>query len=190
MYLVVGLGNPGPAYQGTRHNIGFEFLDLFADANRVSFTDSKWQALIAKSSFENNAVMLVKPQTYMNESGRAVSAIAAYFRTPPEQIIVIHDDLDLSLGRVKVVVGRGAGGHNGITSLISYLHSNNFVRIRVGIGRPDPVTPVKNFVLTKFTTDEQAVLNEEMANIHQAIHLIINRGPSAAMAQVNNRKAS
>lgn len=190
MHLIVGLGNPGSAYQGTRHNIGFQSLDYLADAHHVSFSDSKWQAQAAKASLCGNAVILVKPATYMNESGRAVGAIAAYYRISPENIIVIHDDLDLALGRIKVVAGRGAGGHNGIVSLISHLHSNNFVRIRLGIGRPDPMVPVKNFVLTRFTSEEQTLVDGEMTAIHQAIQLIFDRGALAAMSIVNSHKSS
>jgi peptidyl-tRNA hydrolase, PTH1 family len=190
MHLIVGLGNPGATYQGTRHNIGFQALDRLAEEYHVSFSDAKWQAQVAKASFGGNAVLLVKPQTYMNESGRAVGAIAAYYRTPPENIIVVHDDLDLALGRIKVVVGRGAGGHNGIISLISHLQSNNFVRIRVGIGRPDSMVPVRNFVLTRFTNEEQSLIDGEMAAVRQAIQLIFDRGPLAAMSMVNSHKMS
>lgn len=190
MYLVVGLGNPGATYQGTRHNIGFQFLDYLADAQHVSFGDSKWHALTVKTSLCGIGVILAKPETYMNESGRAVGAIAAYYRIPPENIIVIHDDLDIALGRIKVVVGRGAGGHNGILSMISHIHSNNFVRIRVGIGRPDPMIPVKNFVLTRFSNEEQSLVDGEMTIICQAVQLIIEKGPSSAMALVNSHKPS
>lgn len=190
MHLIVGLGNPGSTYQGTRHNIGFQFLDYLADAHHVSFSGSRWHALTAKTSLFGTGVILVKPETYMNESGRAVGAIATYYRTPPENIIVIHDDLDLALGRIKVVVGRGAGGHNGILSLISHLHCNNFVRIRLGIGRPDPMVPVKNFVLTKFSSEEQTLVDGEMATIGQAIQVILEKGPLPAMSLINSHKGS
>lgn len=187
MRLIVGLGNPGSAYEGTRHNIGFQALDFLAEAHHATFTDSKWQAHIAKTTLWGKGAILAKPYTYMNESGRAVGAIASFYRIPPEEIIVIHDDLDLTLGRIKVVSGRGPGGHNGIVSLISHLHSNEFVRIRVGIGRPDPAIPVKNFVLTRFVSDEQLQVDEQMEVIHQAVQLILDRGPAAAMALINNR---
>lgn len=190
MYLIVGLGNPGAAYQGTRHNIGFQSLDHLAEEHHVSFGDSKWNALIAKTSLCGEVVILAKPETYMNESGRAVGAIATYYRIPHEKIIVIHDDLDLALGRIKIVTGRGAGGHNGILSLISHLHDNNFVRIRVGIGRPDSFVPVKNYVLTKFNHEEQTLVTNEMASICQAIQLILEKGPLLAMSMVNSHKKS
>ncbi|MBU4154478.1 MAG: aminoacyl-tRNA hydrolase [Proteobacteria bacterium] len=188
MHLIVGLGNPGATYQGTRHNIGFQLLDYLADTLHVSFSDSKWNARVVKTSLSGNGVILVKPETFMNESGRAVGAIATYYRIRPENIIVVHDDLDLALGRIKVVVGRGAGGHNGILSLVSHLQSNDFVRIRLGIGRPDPMIPVKNFVLTRFSSEERASIDGEMTIICQTIQLILEKGPLFAMSMVNSRK--
>lgn len=185
MRLIVGLGNPGSLYQGTRHNIGFQVLDALAAAHQVSFTESKWQAKIAKCTLWGQAVILVKPETYMNESGRAVGPLAAYYRVQPQDIIVLHDDLDLDLARIKVVCSRGAGGHNGILSLITHLGNRDFVRIRLGIGRPDPAIPVKNFVLARFLPAEQAEVLHKMDAIHQAIRLILEDGPTAAMSSIN-----
>jgi len=188
MRLIVGLGNPGPSYQGTRHNIGFQVLDALAEKQRISFVDSKWQAKIAKCLLWGQSVMLVKPETYMNESGRAVGQIAAYYRIQPQQILVLHDDLDLALARIKVVCSRGAGGHNGILSLMAHLGSRDFVRIRLGIGRPDPSIPVTNFVLGKFLPDEQVLVAAQMETIQQMIRLILEKGPTLAMSMGNRQK--
>jgi len=188
MRLIVGLGNPGDSYQGTRHNIGFQALDALADEHHVAFVDSKWQAEIAKTMLWGQPVILVKPLTYMNESGRPVGQIASYYRVQPADIIVLHDDLDLALARIKVVVDRGAGGHNGIISLITHLGSRQFVRIRIGIGRPNPSVPVKNFVLARFLPEEQTAVHQQMATIHQVIRLILDKGPLSAMSMVNSPK--
>ena len=188
MHLIVGLGNPGDTYQGTRHNIGFQVLDSLAEGHNISFVDSKWQAKVAKTSVWGYPVILVKPETYMNESGRSVGQIASYYRIPPQDIIVLHDDLDLDLARIKVVFDRGAGGHNGIISLISHLGSRQFVRIRIGIGRPSSPMPIKNFVLARFLAEEQAIICQQMETIQQAIRLVLEKGPLSAMSMANRKK--
>ena len=188
MHFIVGLGNPGPSYQGTRHNIGFQMLDLLADEHHASFADSKWQAKIAKCTLWSNPVVLIKPETYMNESGKAVGQIASYYRVSPQKIIVLHDDLDLALARIKVVCSRGAGGHNGILSLITHLGSRDFVRVRIGIGRPALSIPITNFVLTKFIPEEQVIVLAQMDNIQQVIRLVLDKGPLSAMAMINSKK--
>lgn len=188
MHLIVGLGNPGDAYQGTRHNIGFQVLDSLADEHNISFVDSKWQAKVAKAVLWGHPVILAKPETYMNESGRAVGPIASYYRILPQDVIVLHDDLDLPLARIKVVCSRGPGGHNGIISLIAHLNSRDFVRVRLGIGRPDPAVPVKNFVLARFLPEEQAVVSRQFDFIKQSVRLILDKGHLSAMAVVNSTK--
>ena len=188
MRLIVGLGNPGDSYYGTRHNIGFQVLDSLADEHHVSLTESKWQAKTTKCTVWGHQVILVKPETYMNESGRAVGQIASYYRVLPQDIIVLHDDLDLALARIKVVCSRGAGGHNGILSLISHLGNRDFVRIRLGIGRPDPSIPVKNFVLARFLPEEQDVIRKQMDTIQQVIRLILDKGPLLAMSMINSKR--
>lgn len=186
--MIVGLGNPGDTYQGTRHNIGFQVLDSLAEEHRVSFADSKWQAKIAKTTLWGHSVILIKPETYMNESGRAVGQIASYYRVLPRNIVVLHDDLDLALARIKVVYDRGAGGHNGIISLITHLNSREFVRIRIGIGRPTLPIPIKNFVLARFLPEEQAIISQQMGTIQQAIRLILEKDPLSAMSMINGKK--
>jgi PTH1 family peptidyl-tRNA hydrolase len=188
MRLIVGLGNPGANYQGTRHNIGFQVLDFLAEGHNVSFAESKWQAKIARCTLWGQSVILVKPETYMNESGVAVGQIASFYRIPPQDIIVFHDDLDLALARIKIACSRGAGGHNGILSLIAHLGTRDFVRIRLGIGRPDPTVPVKNFVLSRFLPEEQSVVLTQMDTAEQVLLLVLDKGHVSAMSTVNSNK--
>lgn len=186
MFLVVGLGNPGEKYHNTRHNVGFYFLDSLAGRLGVDFSATKWQALAVKAICCRVPVLLVKPQTYMNLSGNALAAAASYYKIPPAKIIVIHDDLDMPLGRVKIVVNRGAGGHNGIRSIISHFGKNDFVRIKVGIGRPDSPMPVDRYVLTKMNQDEMSCVAELNDVIYDAISLLVADGVEKAMNKINS----
>ena len=187
MYLIVGLGNPGSKYQQTRHNIGFQVLDELADAYNLSFRESKWQAEVVKAVIAGHQALLAKPETFMNESGRAVGAIASYYRIEPERIIVVHDDLDLELGRVKVVVNRGAGGHNGIISIIKHLGSKKFIRIRVGVGRPQTAIPISKYVLSKFNPEERGAVADKVRDIVGDVELIVDKGLTLAMNLINSR---
>lgn len=189
MRLIVGLGNPGSTYQNTRHNVGFQALDYLAEEHRVPFASSQWRARIAKATLWGESVILVKPETYMNESGRAVGPLAAYHRILPQDIIVLHDDLDLDLARIKVVVNRGTGGHNGLESLVAHLGSRDFVRIRIGIGRPDAAVPIKDYVLSRFSPEEREAVSRQMSTVQEVIRLILGQGPLAAMSFINNRKS-
>ena len=185
MYLVVGLGNPGKEYAATRHNIGFIFLDYLAETYRFTFKGTKWQAETAKDLSWGYPVLFVKPQTYMNRSGVSVRAIADFYQVEADKIIVIHDDLDLPLGRAKIMTKRGAGGHNGIRSLIEHLGGNDFVRVRVGIGRPDKAAPVSDFVLSRFGQEEAPLVLEEFHSIETGVRLVMEEGLSVAMNRIN-----
>nr|MBF0222017.1 aminoacyl-tRNA hydrolase [Desulfobulbaceae bacterium] len=187
MHLVVGLGNPGLKYEQTRHNIGFMALDYFADKAGVSFSDSKWEAKVAKVSIGPEQLILTKPETFMNCSGRAVGKICTYYKIVTEKVIVIHDDLDLDLGRIKLVVNRGAGGHNGISSIIQCLGGKNFPRIRAGIGRPDSNSemPVSSYVLSRFTQAEQEVVDPLLVTISESLELVVKHGTTYAMNHLN-----
>ena len=186
-YLLVGLGNPGQKYARTRHNIGFMALDHLADRYSFTFTASKWQASLARTTLWDCPVLLVKPETYMNLSGRSVAGISSYYRIAAQQLVVIHDDLDLPVGRVKIVEGRGAGGHNGIRSIIEHLGDRSFARIRVGIGRPDGPIPVEKYVLAPFRPDEMAHVDEQLVAIEKGLKLLLTEGAAAAMNAVNQK---
>lgn len=186
MHMIVGLGNPGRDYSTTRHNIGFIFLDYLADKNGFVFKDSKWQAEVVKDVLWGKPVILAKPQTYMNNSGTAVSQIFRYYQIEIENLIVVHDDLDLELGRIKIVTDRGSGGHNGIRSIIQHLGGvKEFVRIRVGIGRPDSEVSVSNYVLSRFNLEEQKSMDQRLLEIEDAVCLVVEKGVVPAMNQIN-----
>ncbi len=185
MFLLVGLGNPGPEYAMTRHNIGFLFLDHLADRHGLSLKGSKWQAATAKGVLWEAPVLLCKPMTYMNRSGSAVGQVVRFYDLEPSRVVVIHDDLDLPFGRLKLVANRGAGGHNGIKSLIDHLGTKDFPRIRVGVGRPPGEATASDYVLARFASDEQRELPGLFARIEEAIERIIVDGLPAAMNVVN-----
>ena len=188
MFLVVGLGNPGAKYSMTRHNVGFMFLDYLAAEHDFSFSDSKWQARSALSRFQQEKVLFLKPETFMNLSGMAVVRAASYYKIPPEKIVVIHDDLDLEVGRVKLAFNRGDGGHKGIRSISGQLGTKEFSRIKIGIGRPPPRMPVENYVLSRFSEEEKNVLADMAALLERALGLIISQGIAAAMNEINSIK--
>jgi PTH1 family peptidyl-tRNA hydrolase len=188
MLMIVGLGNPGTKYSGTRHNVGFMVLDQLADEAGVSFKDSKWQAQVVKARLWSKDVLLVKPMTFMNLSGQSVGAVASYFQIEPDEIVVIHDELDLEAGRLKMVYDRGAGGHNGIKSIIEHLGTKEFTRFRVGIGRPPGPVPAASFVLSKFTRSEQDEIGQIYSDINKGLELIGTDGISAAMNLINSKR--
>ncbi len=185
MFLVVGLGNPGPEYAASRHNAGFLFLDAFAERHGLSFVGSKWQAQVATARLWGESLVLVKPETFMNRSGIAVARIAAYYKVSPEQLVVIHDDLDLEVGRLKLLTGRGAGGHNGIRSLAAELGSKDFPRFKVGIGRPQNSMPVEKYVLANFSVEERQAVDAVFPRIEEGLRLIVEKGVVIAMNRVN-----
>jgi len=161
-------------------------IDKLAADNNLKFSDAKWQAQTVRTTLWSQQVILAKPQTYMNESGRAVRAITSYYKLPPENIIVVHDDLDLETFKSKLVTNRGAGGHNGISSMINHLGSKAFSRIRVGIGRPPSESmPVSKFVLSKFSVDQQDELQETICDLVQYVRIFVEEGPVKAMNQIN-----
>lgn len=187
MYLIVGLGNPGDKYKKTRHNIGFQAVEQLAAESGIAFSESKWKALVAKGSLAGEAVVLVKPQTFMNLSGEAVEPIASYYKIDQANIVVIHDDLDLDCGRVKLAVNSGPGGHNGIKSIIQRLGGKAFNRIKIGIGRPPQSMPVERYVLSKFSSDEGAVMAAAIDRATEAVRLIVEQGMAAATQVIHSR---
>jgi len=187
MFMIVGLGNPGQQYIGTRHNAGFMVLDYFAAKHDMTFLESRWKALSAKSVLWDVSVLLLKPETFMNLSGMAVAQAAHYHKTEPENIVVIHDDIDIELGRLKIVSGGGDGGHRGIRSIVEHLGTKNFPRIKIGIGRPAaPILPEK-YVLGKFEPQEKEMIEQNMAVVAEGIRIFLQKGIAAAMTEINQR---
>lgn len=188
MILIVGLANPGRRYRGTRHNIGQAVVEHLAGRLGVPLSDEGW-VREARSRVAGKTVILAVPVTYMNVSGQAVRELLRRHRGRPEDLLVIHDDMDLPLGRVRLRPGGGAGGHNGVRSLIEELGTDRFPRLRVGIGRPpEGVDPVE-FVLTRFRDEERPVVDEVIGRAAEAALAVASRGLEAAMNRFNQRPA-
>ena len=185
--LIVGLGNPGPQYEQTRHNIGFLAVDSMANQQSVMLSQNKFQGIYGQGRLgTGEAITLLKPQTFMNLSGRSVVACAQFFKVPPEKIIIIHDELEFPFGVVKVKVGGGHAGHNGLKSIISLLGTRDFLRIRVGIGRPKR-GDVSNYVLAPFSTDEQPWLDDVTSQVARDVCQVIHQGARRAMNEIHAR---
>lgn len=161
--LIVGLGNPGPQYEETRHNAGFWFVDAIARSQGQSFrTESKFFGDVAKVNIGGQQVWLLKPNTYMNRSGQAVAALANFYKIPLEQTLVVHDELDLLPGTARLKQGGGHGGHNGLRDIVAQMGDNNFMRLRVGIGHPGNSKQVADFVLQRASQEEQRLIDESL----------------------------
>ena len=176
MFLVVGLGNPGKEYAETRHNIGFMAADTIHGRYNFSPFKSKFEGLLAEGNIEGTKTLLLKPQTFMNLSGNSVVKAASFYKIPPENIIVIHDDKDLALGKLKTKIGGSAGGHNGLKNIDSQI-GTNYNRIRIGVGSPqEHHTDTVNFVLSHFSKTEMEILQERLDFIASTINELINKG--------------
>lgn len=184
MKIVVGLGNPGNEYSETRHNVGFMAIDELARRLGISSWKKKNQALIAEYR-GSEPVVLVKPQTYMNLSGVAVGELARWYKVAPEDVIVIFDDMDLPIGRLRLRTKGGSGGHRGIESILAHLTNDNFARVRIGIGRPPTNWQVVDYVLSRFTSEEQPLLNETIVRAAEAAEDIVKQGMVKAMNVYN-----
>jgi len=189
-FLIAGLGNPGTKYENTRHNVGFRIVDAIARRQKISLDLGKWDAEYCRAHFWGARVFLVKPQTFMNLSGKSVSRFADFYRIRPDHILIIHDDIDMHSGRLKLVSGGGPGGHNGIRSLIQFLGARDFFRLKYGIGRPgqDGVhakIPVERFVLASFSDEEQSLLDERISVLMEGVEYFIAEGSQKAMNVLN-----
>jgi len=159
-YLIIGLGNPGKRYEPTRHNIGFMALDVLAAQSEITLKQKSFNALWGKGTIAGNSVILAEPQTFMNLSGTAVRQLQSFFKTDISNLIVIHDDLDLPFGAVRLKVGGGTAGHKGLASIDSNLGTSEFMRVRLGIGKPVDKSRIEGYVLEPFRKEEQIVLPE------------------------------
>jgi len=182
--LIAGLGNPGATYQGTRHNIGFTIIDVIAENFSFPSYSTKFSALVTSKIIGSNKITLLKPQTYMNLSGQAVSSVMHFYKIPLEDLIIIHDDLDLSLTKVKMKIAGGAGGHNGIKSVDQHV-GNNYYRIRIGIGKPTVSQDTSNFVLNKFTKDEEKIVTAIEENLVDNFELILAKNMPELMNKIS-----
>jgi PTH1 family peptidyl-tRNA hydrolase len=188
MHLVLGLGNPGRKYERTRHNAGFLVVDRLGDRQRVSVDRAQLGALVASVHLGDHPVLLAKPQSFMNLSGQPAASLRGYYKVVNDDVIVIHDDVDLPFGDVRVKKGGGHGGHNGLRDLQEKLGTAGFVRVRVGVGRPPEGWETADYVLSPFHTPEEAALPELVDRAADAVELVVQRGTEAAMNQVNMRR--
>jgi len=176
-WLIVGLGNPGREYEKTRHNAGFRALDLLADQMGVKVDKLKYQGLYCQTTYKDKKLFLLKPQTYMNLSGRSVLQLSAYFNIPPQRIIVMFDDISLEPGRLRVRANGSAGGHNGIKSIIQEVGSQEFPRVKIGVGaKPHPAFELADWVLSTFSANEEKALAVSLENAAKAALCIIDHG--------------
>lgn len=188
MYIIVGLGNPGKEYAHTRHNVGFETIDILADRMGIEVEEKKHKGLCGKGILAGQKVILLKPQTYMNLSGDSVGEMTQFYKIPPEHIIVINDDISLDVGRIRVRPKGSAGGHNGLKSIIYRLNSDTFPRVKMGVGAPKHEDyDLADFVLGRFTKEEIPVMEDAIVKAEKAVAEIIKNGVQSAMNKYNGK---
>jgi PTH1 family peptidyl-tRNA hydrolase len=176
VHLVVGLGNPGSKYKTTRHNVGFMVVDHIADAYAIGVNKNRPGVMFGTGTIDGTSVILAKPTSFMNNSGPPVKNLAYYFNISKKNIIVIHDDIDLELGRIKIKEKGGHGGHNGIRSLVDVLKGGDFVRLRIGIGRPGDSSDVSDYVLSSFHNKDVKAIEQAITRARDAVVTIICNG--------------
>jgi len=187
LMLIVGLGNPGNKYDDTRHNAGFWFLDELAQDYGATFkAETKYVAEMAKCSIADRPVWLMKPQTYMNLSGKSVGPFARFYKIAPENILVVHDELDFAPGVARMKIGGGAGGHNGITDIAQKLGSKNFHRLRVGVGRPDDPAKVESWVLKRPSADDELKIRNALGECRRCVRDMVEGRFEEAMTQIHS----
>ncbi len=188
MYLVAGLGNPGREYEMTRHNIGFHTIDYIADKKGIKVNKLKYRALYGEVGTGEKKVIYVKPQTYMNLSGESIREFCSFFKIKPENVIVICDDVTLDPGRIRIRKKGSAGGHNGLKSIIYQLNSDEFVRVKMGVGSPGREGyDLADYVLGRFSKDEIPTLEDAIIRASKATDEIIERGADSAMNKFNSK---
>ena len=186
--MIVGLGNPGPRYAHNRHNVGFQIVDELAAQHGLDFDKRQFKALIASGHIDGQRVLLVKPQTFMNLSGEAVQPLVSYYKVELEDLMVVFADMDLPVGVIRLRPFGGAGGHNGMKSIIGRLGSNQFPRLRVGIGRPPGRMDPAAYVLQDFSADEELLMVQVRDRAVQALETWLNSGIDAAMNAFNVKR--
>jgi len=186
MYLIIGLGNPEPEYSKTRHNMGFDVINMLAKQYEIDLSRTKYNAIYGSGIIENEKVILIKPQTFMNSSGEAVKEFVSFYKVPLEKVILIYDDMDTDIGTIRVRAKGGAGSHNGMKSIVENLNSEKFPRIRVGIGRPkEEETDIVNYVIGTIEEDEYNKLKDGQEIAKKAIIYYIKNGIDKTMTKYN-----
>ncbi len=187
MRLVAGLGNPGQKYLGTRHNLGFEVVKLFSERHGINLNQKRFLSLLGQGRIGGTKVFLLLPQTYMNLSGRAVRQIVDYFDLATQDILIVYDEMDVELGRIKITARGGAGGHKGMVSIIEHLKTTEFNRIKIGIGRSDPRMSGESFVLSRFRPEEEKIIQHSVETAVDAVELVLGQGLAEAQERFNRK---
>lgn len=185
MKIIAGLGNPGMKFAGTRHNVGFSVIDELAERYNIKVTSKKHKALVGKGVYEGEQVLLAMPQTFMNLSGESIRAIMDFYKCTPEDLIVVYDDIDLAVGRIRVRERGSAGGHNGMKNIILHTGSQDFVRVRVGVGAKPAEMDLAEYVLSRFDKDELPAMRQSCSLACDAISTIITGDAVTAMNKYN-----
>lgn len=186
--LIVGLGNPGREYESTRHNVGFRWVDELARAHKLSFNnEAKFHGLTTRGALHGHELILLKPQTFMNVSGRAVGSLAQFYKITPAEMLVVHDELDLPPGAARLKMGGGHGGHNGLKDIIAHLGSKDFWRLRLGIGHPGERNEVSDYVLSQARREERELIDEAIQRSLAVANLVIEGKTEAAMLRLHSQ---
>lgn len=188
MFIIAGLGNPTKEYEGTRHNAGFMVLDALADKLNTDISEKKHKALCGRGVIDGEKVILLKPQTFMNSSGESIRAAADYYKVDPENILVVYDDITLAPGNLRIRAKGSAGGHNGIKSIISHLGTQEFPRVRVGVGEKPSRMDLADYVLGHFSQGEKKIMEEAVKEAADAVCEIVTEGIDHAMNSHNAKK--
>lgn len=185
MFIVVGLGNPGKDYTNTRHNIGFDTIELLAKRNDIKINKIKFQSVYGEGIIGNEKILLVKPQTYMNNSGISLREIYNFYKIPIENVIVVVDDIDIEFSQVRIRKKGSAGSHNGLKSIVYHLQRDDFPRIKIGVGKKREGQDLANFVLSRFSKEERIIIEESILTAAESVETIIKFGIEQAMNEFN-----
>ncbi len=190
MYIIIGLGNPTREYEATRHNIGFDAITRLADDNNISLDTKKHKAICGKGMIGGEKVILAKPQTYMNLSGESVRDLIDFYKVTKDEIIVIYDDISLDVGQLRIRTKGSAGGHNGIKNIIAHLGSDEFYRIKIGVGDKPKNWDLADYVLARFPKEEEPAIREALEKVSKACETIIRDGAQVAMNLYNKKETN
>ncbi|MEE9613309.1 MAG: aminoacyl-tRNA hydrolase [Desulfatiglandales bacterium] len=185
MYLIAGLGNPGSRYSNTRHNTGFKVINLWGKSLGVRLNGRRFQSRNTQTKFQDKEIILLRPVTFMNQSGKSIKACVDFYQLETENILIIHDDVDLPVGKIKVVSNGGAGGHKGVLSIIHHLGAREFTRVKVGVGRPRYGETIEDYVLSPFYDDEKETVKKVIQLAGRASELVVSSGVETAMNHIN-----
>lgn len=187
IFVIIGLGNPGTRYENTRHNVGFDTIDRLSKKNNIAVTKVKHKAVIGDGTIEGHRVLLVKPQTFMNLSGESVREIIEWYKISVKNIIIVYDDIDLPVGKLRIRPNGSSGTHNGMRSVIYQIQSDDFPRIRIGVDKPPQGWNLADFVLSKFSSEERKIVEDAIENAAGAVEAILKSGVDNAMNRFNSR---